>query len=98
MFMATVTTTCHMDVQSVQPPEGVLVFVAGVATRGHAGDHGLCCGRGLCLCLWTVLPLIVKGKRASFSVVWMTANSQSRTGDIEGLCDLHQPHPQKDIV
>lgn len=66
-----------------------------------AGDHTEVCAPCWCLrpwgCPWFMLPRTVKGK-ASFAVVLITADTQSRMRDIEGLCDNLSPDKTRNYL
>lgn len=59
---------------------GVLLVVCAV-TRNHMEAHGLC-------------PCC-KNKKATFDVISMTADAQSRGRNMEGFCDNPTPHSPK---
>jgi hypothetical protein len=54
--------------------DAILVSVALAPAGGNVEVHGLCCHRGPCWGLCSMLPLAVMGKDASFAVVLMTAD------------------------
>lgn len=61
---------------SVLLPEAMLISM--VLAEGCVDVRGPCCQQKLCGSPWSMLPLTLKGKQASFVVVSMTADSQLR--------------------
>lgn len=70
---------------SVLPPEIMLRSLT------HADIRPSQCP---CVSPWSMFPLTVKGKKATFAVVMMTADSQLRKRDLYIFCDnLYPPTP-----
>lgn len=50
----------------------------------HQRPRDLCCLQKSCVGPWSMLPLTVKGKEATFAIVLVTTDSQLRKRDMEG--------------
>lgn len=71
--------------------ETTLMSVACAEAEGHVDVCGLYCCQKPRGSPWSLLPLTIKGKEASFAVVLMITDSQLRMGDTEGLWENLSP-------